>query len=555
MTLNLIRNVAINIVTVLTGTLCLSAIIVTQLVQGDFGAPSAVALLGLVTTILGFAFQRQTEAFRYLLVTILMSAIAALLAGAAGTAWQTDIHMVFFASLAVSALLYDYKVIVLGAVVVAVHHVLLGMTLPDYVFYGGGGLPRIILHAIVLIVEAGCLIWMHTNTFRFVMLAESSAEEANQNANNALKLAREVEESDAVRISERQQTLQQLREEFGSVIQATLDGQLGNRVADDLSEPELKQLAQSINDLITNIERGLSETATVMVALSLKDLTQRVDGDYAQIFSGLKSDTNAVAERMTEVISAIRASTGTLTHVVSELLDGAESLSVRTKQQADTVRETAQSIELLSRNVDQTADRANRAQQATETVVKTATRGTQVMREATVAMERIAQSSEEIAGIISMIDDIAFQTNLLALNASVEAARAGEAGRGFDVVAVEVRRLAQSAAASSAQIKSLIEVATYQVGEGTALVSNAAETLNEISSEARTSNSLMHEIASATAQQNRSLRSVDEAVRHIDMLTQQNAELVRSTHSAVAEAQGEATSLDQLVGQFKLSKA
>jgi methyl-accepting chemotaxis protein len=552
MTLSHIRALATNVVFALAVLAGLAAVSVDWVVQGMIDTPAMIALAGIAALAAGYFTMRQAPAFRYLAITVLMCQIAAVIAAAAGTPWQTDLHMAFFAALALSALLYDVRVIVLGTVVVAVHHLGVGMALPDLVFYGGGSFLRIGLHAVILLLEAAGLIWMMHNTFRLLTLARENAAEAEANAEQARGLAREVEEGEVLRVEERHRTLSELREQFGTVVTSALDGDFSRRVPMDFAEDDLNELARSINTLVETIDAGLRETSSVMAALSAQDLTQRMHGIYRGAFACLKHDTNAVADRLAEVVATIRTASGTLSHATAELLTGAEDLSQRTARQSSTVRQTTDSIEVLAGTVRTNAERAGKASTATANVVATAEAGSVVMGEATGAMDRIGRSSQQIAGIITLIDDIAFQTNLLALNASVEAARAGEAGKGFAVVAVEVRRLAQSAAEASAQIKGLIEQATGQVSEGNQLVGRAAATLTQIAEAARASNALMQGIAEAVADQNMAIAEVEGAVRRIDEITQHNAALVEETNAAVAQAQEQASTLDDAVRVFRL---
>src|SRR5690606_16820603 len=171
------------------------------------------------------------------------------------------------------------------------------------------------------------------------------------------------------------------------------------------------------------------------------------------------------------------------------------------------------------------------------------------------AMERITTSSAKISNIIGLIDDIAFQTNLLALNASVEAARAGEAGKGFAVGAVEVRRLAQSAAEASADVKALIEASAGEVRRGAQLVSKAAESLNDILLGAEESASLIDEIARENRQQSGALDEVTVAVRQMDEMTQHNAALVEQTNAAIEQTEAQASELDRIVAVFRVAQS
>ena len=170
---------------------------------------------------------------------------------------------------------------------------------------------------------------------------------------------------------------------------------------------------------------------------------------FRRLRAAASDDTNAVGDKLTEVVAQLRETSRSLRTATGEILSGANDLSERTTKQAATIEETSATMEALAATVLDNAKRAEEASINAADVSRTAEAGGQVMRAATEAMERITSSSGKISNIIGLIDDIAFQTNLLALNASVEAARAGEAGKGFAVVAVEVRRLAQSAAEAS----------------------------------------------------------------------------------------------------------
>jgi methyl-accepting chemotaxis protein len=176
-----------------------------------------------------------------------------------------------------------------------------------------------------------------------------------------------------------------------------------------------------------------------------------------------------------------------------------------------------------------------------------------VVAEAVDAMQRIEQSSNQIANIIGVIDEIAFQTNLLALNAGVEAARAGEAGKGFAVVAQEVRELAQRSAQAAREIKELIRNSTVEVETGVRLVRNTGDALKTIETYIVTINQHMDAIATSAREQAVGLSEVNTAVNQMDQVTQKNAAMVEETNAASAALADEATTLLDLVRRFNLN--
>ncbi|MBU1307391.1 MAG: HAMP domain-containing protein [Alphaproteobacteria bacterium] len=372
---------------------------------------------------------------------------------------------------------------------------------------------------------------------------------------NGLKVT-QMTEAEAARIiasqAERAAMMADLQRAFGHVVDAAIAGDFSKRVDASFPDAELNTLAGSVNALVETVDRGLGETGDVLAALADTDLTRRVQGQYEGAFARLKSDTNAVAEKLGEIVGQLRDTSRALKRATGEILSGANDLSERTTRQAATIEETSATMEELVSTVLGNSRKAEAASVQANAVSATAEAGGLVMAQATQAMERITQSSTNISNIIGLIDDIAFQTNLLALNASVEAARAGDAGKGFAVVAVEVRRLAQSAASASADVKTQIEHSANEVRGGSQLVSEAAAKLASMLDGIRDSTAAMQAISDDSRKQAVALEEVNIAVRQMDEMTQHNAALVEETNAAIEQTEAQASELDRIVDIFTI---
>ena len=201
----------------------------------------------------------------------------------------------------------------------------------------------------------------------------------------------------------------------------------------------------------------------------------------------------------------------------------------------------------------QNASNALEARAMAEEARTSAAAGVSSMTELTVAMQSIKQSADQTAHIVKTIDEIAFQTNLLALNAAVEAARAGDAGKGFAVVAEEVRTLAMRAAEAAKQTTALIEESGLRVGTGVARNQEVLARLEAINTQTHKVGEVVAEIAAATSQQSDGIRQVNAAVEQINTITQSVAANAEESASAAEELASQATTMQHLVGTFKLS--
>jgi methyl-accepting chemotaxis protein len=168
---------------------------------------------------------------------------------------------------------------------------------------------------------------------------------------NGLKVTQMTEEERAAsqrRRIERTDMMVALQAAFGEVVDAAIAGDFSKRVHAQFPDAELNSLADSVNSLVQTVDRGIGETGAVLAALAEADLTQRMHGDYQGSFAKLKSDTNAVAEKLSDVIGQLRVTSRSLKTATGEILSGANDLSERTTKQAATIEQTSAAMEQLA---------------------------------------------------------------------------------------------------------------------------------------------------------------------------------------------------------------
>lgn len=339
-----------------------------------------------------------------------------------------------------------------------------------------------------------------------------------------------------------------------NLIAMATEGKLDDRINADQYSGFLKGIGEGVNQLLDTVVVPMREATRVIVALAEGDLRENMDGDFFGEFADMSDAVNQSMENLRSMVGQIQESTRNIVTATGEIAQGNSDLSQRTEEQAASLEETASSMEELTSTVKQNADNAKQANQLASGAREQAEKGGDVVRRAVGAMGAINASSKKIADIIGVIDEIAFQTNLLALNAAVEAARAGEQGCGFAVVAGEVRNLAQRSAGAAKEIKSLIQDSVAKVDDGTRLVDQSGQTLNEIVSAVKKVSDIIAEIASASLEQSAGIEQVSKAVSQMDEVTQQNAALVEEASAASQAMDEQARGLEDLITFFKFDE-
>lgn len=304
-------------------------------------------------------------------------------------------------------------------------------------------------------------------------------------------------------------------------------------------------------------------TGQVSVQLLAEGLRQLADGNLAHrietpfqpALENLRADFNATATRLDEAIRVVATNAGAIANTSAEIRAASEDLSRRTEQQAASVEETSAAVTQVSAAVKETAQAARSAGAAAGQARTSVDLVQDVLGRAKTAMQTIEGSTREIERIVTLIDKIAMQTNLLALNAGIEAARAGDVGRGFSVVAHEVRELSKRTKEAAGEVKGLIERSIADVSTGSGLVDAAGSSFDAVAGKVRDISGEVERIAASAVEQSGALEEIGQAVSSLDHGTQMNAAMVEQATAAAKGLADQAGDLFGLIGNFSVSRS
>ena len=306
--------------------------------------------------------------------------------------------------------------------------------------------------------------------------------------------------------------------------------------------------------LLTRLKGGFMTASTALKQIADSDLSHPVPHSGTDEIGYMLQHLEGMRSNLSHAVANVKTGAGAIASASAQVAAGTLDLSSRTEQQASALEETASATEELSSTVQQNADNAVQANELAGEARRMAQNGGDIVGQMVSTMAEINQSAKKIVDIISVIDGIAFQTNILALNAAVEAARAGEQGRGFAVVAGEVRSLAGRSAEAAREVQALITDAVNKAEMGNAQAAQAGTSMQEIVSGIQRVAGIVDEIALASREQASGLAQINQAVSHLDGVTQQNAALVEQSSAAAAALQQQAHHLAEVADTFRLEE-
>jgi methyl-accepting chemotaxis protein len=365
-----------------------------------------------------------------------------------------------------------------------------------------------------------------------------------------------------------------------SLSSSASEGRLSDRADAAKHQGDFRKIVEGVNETIEGIITPIREGVKTLENMARGDLTVRMTGNYKGDHQLIKNSINTVCESLSKALGDVSSAITATASASNEISASTEEMALGAARQKEQTSEVAFGVEEMTKTILDNTKNASFASDTAKLAGQKAIEGGKVVEETIKGMQRIEEvvlqsaktvqllgnSSEQIGEIVQVINDIADQTNLLALNAAIEAARAGEQGRGFAVVADEVRKLAERTTKATKEIAGMIKriqtdtmdavesmnKGTAEVENGKAMANKAGESLNEIVRESQRVLDLVSQVAAASEQQSASAEVISKNIEAISAVTQESAGSTQQIAQSAEDLNRLTLNLENLIAKFKI---
>ncbi len=330
----------------------------------------------------------------------------------------------------------------------------------------------------------------------------------------------------------------------------------------DLSSPfptvdtkdELAEMAATTTNMAAALQFIINDVKDILNQMADADFTASSTdkSKYAGEFEAILDAMARLKKQMAETLQSVSEASNQVAAGANNLSEASQSLAEGATDQAGAVEEMQATITTISDDIRVTANSAGDSYNQARSYAEEAERSHREMQAMMDAMTRINDASKQVGNIISEIEDIASQTNLLSLNASIEAARAGEAGRGFSVVADQIRQLAEQSANSAAETRTLIETSLSAIADGSKTVDIVNDSINRVVEGMEQIAQSSKSISEMANDQAEAMKQAEQGVSQISEVVQSNSATAEETSATSEELSAQAATLDSLISKFRL---